>query len=324
MARIYKRSLGVIPFTANGIARLDLPRNHVFKGMLLRLTGAMTVAGGATNGTLASEQPQCLVKLARVIRNGSEVLQALDGGTLFALARINSDGDPQRVPLTTAAVGAAQAFSVDIPIDFASWRMATPGMSLLRAVGTSSLVLEIAWGNADPDLVFGGDRTESIDAGCQIEVFSEELMDLTGDFGDKILYPTDKLVTASATEFLVDLPIGQLYRRIVFKTTHQNGSALVDTLINRIRIISDGFFYHCDRMAWAALQGQNKRHYSLVNTSPGYAVVDFAEDGNPAGMIDTRGASTFQALLDVTFTGAVNNNNVRVVTETFTPARVAA
>jgi hypothetical protein len=50
-------------------------------------------------------------------------------------------------------------------------------------------------------------------------------------------------------------------------------------------------------------------------------VIDFAEDGNPAGLIDTRGASSFQVELDVSLGTGVTQ--VQVIQEQIVPARVA-
>lgn len=319
MAREFHRSLGTVAFAASTVTRFELPRNHVYKGLRLKLTGTITVAGGTTDGVLASEQPQNLLTMVRVIRNGSEILQALDGGSLFALAQMNSDGDPIRTALAIPGAQAGTAIEVDIPVDFASWRTANPSMSLLRAVGTSSLDLEVSWGTLATAIV-GGDRTLT-SANIQIEVFAEELLDLTGDFSDKNLVFIQRAVTVSQTDLTIDLPLGPLYRRLIFKTTAQNDRDTVNTLINRIRIESDGYFAHVDRLTFRELQGANKRLYSLNNVITGYAVVDFMKDGNPAGLIDTRGSSQFKAVLDVT-TGT--NTIVRVISEQIIPARVSS
>ena len=322
MARLLKRSFGVIPFTANTTVSIDLPRNHVFKSVYLRLTGVLLKTGGTTNGTFNSENPMSLLKSVAVVRNGSDVLQRADGGTLYNLARINSDGDPQKVsaPGVTLAAGASLAFSADIPIDFASWRMNNPSATLLRAVGTSSLRLDVTFGSTT-DLIAGSDGVLSFSTAPQIEVFTEEIMDISGDFGDKLVVITQRAIAVASTQFTIDLATGPFYRRLIFKTTDNTGNTLSDAIINRVRIIGDGSFFYTDRMSWAALQGMNKRNYALNSLLAGYAVVDFAEDGNPAGLIDTRGASSFQAELDVSL-GAVATN-VQVIQEQIVPARVA-
>jgi hypothetical protein len=319
MAREFHRSLGVIPFVANTVARFELPRNHVYKSVRLKLTGTFTVVDGGADGVLSAEQPQNLITLARIIRNGSEILQALDGGSLFAVAQINSDGDPIRTPLAIPGAQVATAFEVDIPIDFASWRTVNPAITMLRSVGTSSLDLELAFGSPTT-VVVGGADISSIPA-AQVEVFGEELLDITGDFSDKNLTIIQRPVTISQTDLTIDLPLGPLYRRLILKTTANADRDLVNNLVNRIRVESDGYFAHVDRLSWREVQGANKRLYSLVNVLTGYAVIDFMKDGNPAGLIDTRGASQFKLVLDVT---AGVNSILRVIPETIIPARVAA
>jgi hypothetical protein len=325
MARIFKRSFGVIPFVSGQTVSLDLPRNHVFKSVYLRLTGSLVITGGTGTGVFNSEQPMSLIRSIAVVRNGSDVLQRADGGTFFNLARINSDGDPQSVPVS-AKTAATYAFSADIPIDFASWRMSNPGSTLLRAVGTSSLRLDVTWGTTLDIISLGDATTLAFNPAPQVEVFTEEIMDLTGDFGDKLITITTRAIAIASTQFTIDLPVGPFYRRLILKTMDTPAGAtslarLSDAIVNRVRIISDGSFFHTDRMSWAALQGMNKRNYALVALLPGYSVVDFAEDGNPGGLIDTRGASSFQVELDVSLgTGATQ---VQVIQEQLVPARVA-
>lgn len=330
MARILKRSFGIIAFNAGQTVSLDLPRNHVFKSVYLRLTGSITKTGGTANGVVASEVPFSLIKAVAVVRNGSDVLQRADGGTLFALARINSDGDPQFTTNIVNTVTANQTFSADIPIDFASWRMANPSSTLLRGVGTSSLRLDVTWGNFS-DLVSGStDGTYSVGTTpIQIEVFTEEIMDLTGDFGDKLIVVTTRAIPANFTsnQFTIDLPVGPFYRRLILKTLAVSGTAALpvtftDTLISQIRVISDGSFFHTDRLGWDVLRGMNKRNYAMPTLFSGYAVVDFCEDGNPGGLIDTRGASSFQVELNLPNVLAAVQQ-IQVIQEQIVPARVA-
>jgi hypothetical protein len=287
----------------------------------------LTITGGTGVGTVHSESPYSLINSAAVIRNGSDVLQRADGGTLFALARINSDGDPSTSTAPTAAAGANKVFFADIPVDFASWRMQNPGSTLLRAVGTSSLRLDITWG-ALTSLVSGSDGALTVGTTpIQVEVFTEEIMDLTGDFGDKLIVITTRTVVAASTQFTIDLATGPFYRRLILKTMDTPGAPnvltdrLSDAIINRIRIISDGSFFHTDRLSWDVLRGMNKRNYAMPVLFTGYAVIDFAEDGNPAGLIDTRGASSFQVELDVSLGTGVTQ--VQVIQEQIVPARVA-
>lgn len=318
MARILKRSFGVIPFVANTTQSLDLPRNHVFKSIYARLTLSYTKVGGTALGVLNTEQPQSLVRSLAVVRNGSDVIQRADGGTYYALARVNSDGDPQRVALATNNAVGATALSVDIPIDFASWRWQNPGSTFLRAVGTSSLRLDCTWGDVT-SIISGSDGAPAISS-VQIEVFTEEIMDITGDFGDKLITIIERPIVVASNQFTIDLATGPFYRRLFLKTF--DATLLSDVIVNRVRVISDGTFFHTDRMSWAAVQGMNKRNYALPTLLAGYAVIDFAEDGNPAGLIDTSGASQFQLELDVSL--GVGATKVQVIQEQIVPARVAA
>jgi hypothetical protein len=331
MARIFKRSLGVIDLPLNTVQRLDLPRNHIFKNLTLRYRGRF-LGVAATAGPFP-EAPASIIKLVRIIRNGSEVLQSLDGGSLQAISRFNRGTAPVTTLLNVGAT--TTDFHCDIPIDFASLGLFNPSISLLRAVGTSSLQIEITMGDSSNLMVTPGVTptisTFGVAGGnSQIEVFSEEIMDLAGDFADKELTIIQRVVTATQTDLAIDLPVGDLYRRIFIKTTSAAlDSTLSDVVINRVTVKSDGFFSHYDRMTWDVLKGMNKSQFSLEgpalvagtaqNVQSGYTVIDFAENGNPSGMIDTRGASSFQLILDVT-TGT--NTKITAIPETLTPSKV--
>ena len=189
----------------------------------------------------------------------------------------------------------------------------------MRAVGTASLQLEVTFGDIS-DLIAGGTYT-GVAFGGVVEVFGEEIMDVVGDFADKELSTIEKPVTAAQTDFTVDLPVGDLYRRLYIKCTRlTNDVDLVDDIINRIQVKSDGFFVHFDRISWRQIRDANKQQYSLETLPAGYAVIDFCEDGDPKGLIDTHGASSFQVIMDVTFTGGANPK-IRVIPETLTASK---
>jgi len=331
MARIFKRSLGAFDIPQNTVQRLDLPRNHVFKQLMIRLRGRFVGVAGTT--IINGEAPASLIKLARVIRNGSEVVQSLDGGSLASLSRFNRGTFPTTTTLTTGAT--TTDFLCDIPIDFSSLLLFNPSLTLLRAVGTSSLQLELTIGDINQiGNVVAGATLTAFGSGAgnpSVEVFSEEIMDLAGDFADKELTLIQRSVVATQSDLAIDLPVGDLYRRLFVKVTSGvNSVTLENTLVNRLTVKSDGFFTHFDRLTWDVIRGMNKSQFSLEapaagtlgqNPQPGYAVIDFAENGNPSGMIDTRGASSFQVIADVTI-GALTNVIMTVIPETITPSRI--
>lgn len=322
MARVFHRKIGRIAVTENGVFSLRIPRNHLFKNLLLEFNGAITIAGGTTNGTVWGEQPFSLIRRVRVIRNGSEILQNLDGGALSRISRVNHF---TTVPVTSIANGAivsSATIKFALPVDFAVLGLSNPGISLLRAVGTSSLELEITMGNANQHIVFGGDRAESIDAGAYIDVYSREILDVSGIFSDKQFAVHRTEVTADNPELTIDLPLGPLYRRIFVRATAQGGGLLSDVIVNNVSLKSDALFAHYDKVGWYTLQAQNKIDYHLEAAMAGWGVIDLAQDGNPAGMIETNGASQFSVILDVTFASGVGTNYVEVIPETVLAAAV--
>jgi len=314
MARPFLRQLGVLTYSSGGVGRLELPRNHVFKKLICRLAGTINVTAAGTD--VFDENPQSLLRDLRVVRNGSEVLQALDGGSLFQIGAINWGTPSERAAVASAAI-ASTAFVATVPIDFQSQGLWTPSMSLLRAVGTSTLVLEVTWGSEN-NIVVGGTKTFTVTP--TLTVFGVEIMDVTGRFGDKILRPIERQITAATTDLEIQLPTGPLYRRLFFKVTTNDDVDLSDAIVNNLRIVVDGVLYLADRMTWTGLRAHNKLTYSLETLQSGYAVVDFTEDGNPQGLIVTAGASEVKVLADVA--APVGTTRLRVIPEQIIPAPV--
>lgn len=311
MARPFFRNLGTLTMTAGQVTQLDIPRNHVFKRLLIRLSGRLVISGGTTNGTLNSEDCLALLPSIRVVRNGSEILQDLDGGSMVKAATFNNGTAPRIVAIGSPAPGTYD-FSASIPVDFSSERLYTPGMTLAKAVGTSSFQLHLTWGST-ASLISGGDRVLTLTAfgsgsgSPSAIVHGVEIMDLSGTFGDKVLRAINKPVTITQPDFEMILTTGPLYRRLIFKSWTQSQFVLVDNLVNSLRVVVDGALYLADRYSWSVLQDHNKEVYGLETAPVGYAVLDFAEDGNPQGLLNTAGASEIKVLADVTLgTGNCN------------------
>jgi hypothetical protein len=316
MARQFIRQLGIVPFSQSNVQRLELPRNHVFKALELELTGSVTIAGGAANGIAHDSQPMSLIRSIRIVRNGSEVLQDLTGPEAFAIATINWGAPASFLAVAGGgAVGGPTAFSANLRIDFAALGLSTPSLTLLKAVGASSLFIEVTWG-ALSNLFVGNDRTGTF-TNCQLRVMGIEIMDVAGRFGDKILRPIDRVVAASASDLEIQLQTGPLYKRVFFRTSQSTDGDEYDTLINNLRLSVDGVLYLADRVTWNQLRAHNKRIYGLETIPSGYGALDFCEDGNGAGMIATAGAAEVKFLFDVTAGAATCN--LRIIPEMFVP-----
>lgn len=317
MARQFIRQLGIVPFSQSNVTRLELPRNHVFKALELELTGSLVISGGTVSGTPHDSEPQSLIRSIRIVRNGSEVIQDLTGPEAFAIATINWGTAATRV--TAGAGGAGTTNPVaNLRVDFAALGLNTPSLTLLKAVGASSLFLEITWGSPQ-NLFSGTDRTFAFN-NFQIRVMGIEIMDVAGRFGDKILRPIDRQVSASASDLEVQLQTGPLYKRVYFRTTQSGDIDEYDALVNNFRLSVDGVLYLADRVTWNQQRSHNKRIYGVETLPSGYAVIDFCEDGSGAGMIATAGAAEVKFLFDVTVGTGVCN--LRIIPEMFVPPPV--
>lgn len=338
MARQLQRHIETVAQTDNGISRIELPRNHFYKGLLLRLTGRIDIgAGGGVDGAVHDENPMSLIRQVSVIRNGSEVLWRADGGTLFQLAAFSWGTDPFLAGAIASTAVANTEFEAAIPIDFAALGMANPSMTLLRGVGNSSLVLEIVWGTT-ASIAVGGNRTYAFGVTPTCEVYSvSEIMDLGGDSADKLVRVIQREITGASARFAIDLETGPTYRRLILKTTEQkvDGAAAVvgpdfalggtapNALLNSIRLEFDGTLVLADLMTAQSLRLHNKSFYQREALPDGYHVIDFCEDGSLSGLIETAGASSFRLVADVN-APTTGEGFLRVITETYTAPRARA
>lgn len=323
MARPFFRNLGTLPYASGQVVTLDIPKNHVFKRLLIHFSGTATI-GVANALTLNSEDVLALFPSIRIVRNGSEVLQDLDGGSLYRMALYNNGTAPSLFPIGTVNVGGPYAFSGSIPIDFSSERLYTPSMTLAKAVGTSSFQLQVTFGNLLNVFVPNATTTLSLNV-LNTTVHGVEIMDLSGTFADKIIRGVNKLMPSTQADFEMLLTTGPLYRRIFLKSWSAGSGGvpqftLRDDIINNIRVVVDGSLYLADRYQFTILKEHNKMVYGLESTPAGYAVIDFAEDGNPQGLLNTSGASEVKLLLDVTTANGTAPFNIIAIPEVIVPA----
>ena len=322
MARAFKRRLGTIPFTAGSVESLELPRNHVYRALMIELTGDVVIAGGTAAGTLWDEQPQSLFRDIRIIRNGGEQLLSVDGGSLGVITELDTEAAITRTAIADDSV-ATHPIVVRLPIFFSAEKMARPSMSLLRAVGTSSLVLEVSWGTQSGvtgQLWRNGDATSVTFSNMVCTVYGLEIMDIAGRFADKLLHTISRTVTAADTRFTIPIPPGPLYRRIFLKCTDEGGQNVRTGIVSDVSLLLDGTVHLVDLLDFDVLGSFNTHMLNNPNGMPvGYSLIDFAEDGNPAGLIVTAGVSSFDLLLNVV-TGT-NVTEITVITESFVPAQ---
>lgn len=172
---------GIDNFTSNrgtfGFATnpqvVDLPRGVNIFRIRARLTAAVTVAGGAADGALVTEGIQRFLSRIRVVHDGTELVQPIDGRQLYQLNARNNAEVVAAVNLAAPGVQAATPVSVDIVIPFAADYLVNPIDTVLP--GTLPVRQELAVyfefnqaatnaasGAGTGSFVTGGDRTVTL------------------------------------------------------------------------------------------------------------------------------------------------------------------
>lgn len=340
MARDSRRQIGAAQnFVASAPISFDLPRDAVYKEIVLQLEVQISTPGAMTPPSVQFDRaPWTNVKRIDLVANGSDVIKSYDGGTLLDI----NQGDFQAYPMIgdiTPAAGTNTGLINNVLImSLESVGMQQPETTFLDSRKLSTLELRVTWGAGIPDM-FGTVGNAILDT-CRMSLFSHEILDLALE---SIFAVNQEIMTSSAfptntaTGRQFRLNIGNAYRRILLSEVDQNSRAAVNRL-QMIRLLQQGSFY---RRVWHA--GVLKQHNTLsrnlavgmaLGDAPGVPAVpttgrvggmrvgvyylDFAEDGSVSSLIDTRGFSDM--VLDLDWDGANTTDLLRITPTIIVPS----
>ncbi len=291
------------PTAFPSITRIPIPRDFVYSKFLLRLTGSVTVAGGAGDGALVAEQPWSLLRSVRIeasspSRPNVAEIRAGDFAALGVFNRFFAGTPPVAAVLAIPGIQAATPISAQCDIPFyipRCGRLRDPFSNLLTAAinchELASLDLVVEWGAGQGDMIFGGDRVITLN-NIQLQVEAEEYLDdlsNVGRYAVNISRMIEFSSIAATTNFPVDLKRGFITRGVLIKQftrpAGQTDHTPVNTVINAVSVMVNGIpkiQYASTGVAasgWLMLQAENRTVFGLEASPAGYAFLDFMSDG---------------------------------------------
>jgi len=338
-------------FSANAPVSFDLPRDNIYKEILLYMSfNATTIAGGALT-TAFERAPWTDVRRIDLIADGKDTIKSYDGATLHD---INFWDFGIYSPLEDIEIGAAGDTGnvrAGLIMSLEAIGMEFPQHTWHDARRNSSLEMRITWGAGLADLYTTVTNATLVQQ--QITLFGHEILDIdpksTFSVNQEIMniftYPTN-----AAVQRRFRLNVANAYRRILISSVTAAGTIAIDRLL-AIRLIENGLFYrrNWDAGALKIYNSMKKRPTgikleaaaagdasenplfpnnvnALGNPVTGIAggyrfgqyMLDIAEDGAESSMLDTRGYSDLSLELD--WNGANVTDQIKITPSIYIPS----
>jgi hypothetical protein len=305
--------------SAGSKTTIDLPRDNIYKKLILRLAGTVTISGGSTSGTVVAYSPFTLIDRIDIRVNGKDTIKSLSGVQLFIMNSYDAGGDNERTTLANGDIQAGTSIAGTLNLGFilprglANYRNSTLFNSYqYDPVNISSLDIEVTWNaNLNTAIITGGDRTVATGT-TTLTITTEEVVPTAvvvpqpGEMviTKKSLFPVNKEtslrqpITGANDELSIrnGLNLGNLYRRI-FLFIYDN-SALSDTLVTNVIVRLNGVEYLINE-PMLSIKNQDAIDYNLLATQlkTGVISLDFDPELNGKGYIPTKDATDFEILV---------------------------
>jgi len=302
VGKSFVHTLEVINYVADQQKGIKIPLGYILEAINLRLTGTLTISGGAASGTVVAEGPATLVKSIDLIADGAVLLKRYPMTVVYRANQFWKGTAPERTQLTTGDEG-AEDFIQDIEIMFKQPLALDPESTLLDSRRYEDISLFITWGNTG-NLITGGDRTLAL-----TNVKVTPMLKFTDEPSDELFsifkeYVIEKEITVTSADVPIDLNIGNVFRAIFFEVMAALTPA--NNVINNISLVSDTTIYHRLKMGWAQLQADNEVDYSLEAVPTGYVLDNLMPSGDLADALDTEDFSDLKLHFDVTKQAGTN------------------
>lgn len=285
------RQIASLNHSDNTLLSADIPREHLYATLWLRIAGDLVVTAGATlreNGILN------LIKRIQIKAEGAVTVKNMNGALAFLTAKYESGVQPQ---LSQPAVGVAtNPFSACIPISFIlppSYGRKNRYSSMLDSDLFKTLQLLINTGGV-ADVISAG--TATLD-NLTYTTHSMEISGIQNRITDmNIESQQDKNFTSASTNLEQDLPLGHFYRRFALRAS-DNG-AQSDTMINSVKLKANGTNILVD-LTWDQLLAMNKERFQQETMTTGFAILDLDIRTLGAEMLQSKNLSSLKLVYDV-------------------------
>ena len=306
MGLALKRKLTTLTHSDNDILSADIPREHMFSTIWIRIAGTLTVT---VDATARENHILNLIKNIQIKAEGAIVPKNMNGVNAFLISKYESRVQPNMsAPSGYTAAGSPYTFNASIPISFIlppdygrNDRYAT----LFDSDPLKTLQILITTGDVD-DIISAGTATVaatySIHAN-EISGIQNRLTDLNQESQQ------DKSFAGASSALEHDLPLGNLYRRFAIRVL--NNGAQSDTLLNSIKLRANGTNILAD-VTWDELLDMNKQKYHIETMTTGFAILDLDDRSLFAEMIPSKDLSSLKLVYDVDAPTS-NNGLIEVV-----------
>ena len=330
--KVLEREIGSLDFAANQTRTLPLPRNYAYRQLFLLLICDLTRASTTPSaGGPKDSAPAQLIQNITIRANGRDVIKSIDFETLHRLSEMRHHTRPYiyAEDWSGYADAADKVMKVSAVIDFAMWDAIRPIDTLLDSAGLATLDMIVTWGTGAMtmnDTWPGTGTAESVTVNSAT-LFVAAIEEVGVPPGARFMankeYMIRKQVTATDTNFQIDLPTGNLFRSFVIKT-HSDGDQ-VDSILpfavaaqNTIQIgagtevfkhrIAGSLQAHGKLMKELEIPERtgsaaalNHRLQSLLQE--GYYLLEFCPDGRLTEALDTEKLSSLKLTLSVVSVG---------------------
>ena len=302
MFRNIIRRVGQINFTAiNQTLSLDLPRKDFYRHLILRLTVVDTITTLGSPVLFANTPAQFLNRI-EVIADGKDTIKSINGRALLFKNFINFATYPRRVVPTLSA--AALTWTLTLVLPFSMPRAIREIDTILDSGKLSTLELRITGGNSAD--FYSTAPTARAFTSASVEVLLHEAI----KFDTKPVNPSvykemsiQRQLTATANEFQLLLPVGNLYRGFLIESIADG--VPVNTIIQEIQIRSGTTVFY--KAPWNNVRELNAL-FNNMETQPfdGYAYVEFCPEGRLVDALDSSKLSMLEAVFNSTLIGTTD------------------
>jgi hypothetical protein len=277
---------------------VDLTRGVNLHELRIRLTGTVTVATGAADGTLIEDGVARLLERVRLIHDGFAYVD-VSGRDLYHLRRRMHARVRAATELAIPGVQAATPFALDLTVPLSPAYLANPYDVFLSAMPTSTefaLYIQFATGKTTAGsgagsaaLVTGGDRTVTLPTfSCDISELCSisnkapmYLPVVTGTYSDQF--------AAADTELAYQLRQSRRILGQLVQAQHGANAVIQADAINRITLQSDNT-YRYNRVGFEHFKAEEVERFPAVPATgdTGTLYLNFADNGKLGTVLDPR------------------------------------
>ncbi len=304
--------IGTRAFADRDAHDFDLISTRKLRALILSFAGVLTIAGGAADGAVVEDGTlRGIWQQLQAIANGANIVD-VDGRDLYWLNAVLS-GSPGVLVEPGATVGAHNVrANIRIPFDQPASGARFAGR--LNADLMDSLLLRYQGGAADPNIIVGGDRAETMVGAFEVDA---EYDDQEHKGGHRKLNTATHTNAGATADARLILPSGDIVAGVLLLAT-DNG-VRNDDIVNRVKL-QIGEDNIIRDMEWRQIQEENVDDFGLelaAGLPPfagvAYVNLDKDKDMNPKKLMDLRNLKTNAGRITLDINAPTAASEIRAV-----------